>query len=113
MLTDITKALKALNEEATIVEIGLPEQISEDTRERLEQVATHETMYYVHAFMMSIEQNQQAISRQHCLMILVSQSIGTYIMQILVMTDMLLSVQLIQAGMLPNIWLKITTIKWD
>ncbi len=41
MLTDITKALKALNEEATIVEIGLPEQISEDTRERLEQVATH------------------------------------------------------------------------
>lgn len=41
MLIDITKALKALNEEATIVEIGLPEQISEDTRERLEQVVTH------------------------------------------------------------------------
>ncbi len=41
MLTDITKALKALNEEATIVEIGLPEHISEDTRERLEQVVTH------------------------------------------------------------------------
>lgn len=41
MLIDITKALKALNEEATIVEIGLPEQISEDTRERLKQVVTH------------------------------------------------------------------------
>lgn len=41
MLTDITKALKALNEEATIVEIRLPEQISEDTRERLKQVVTH------------------------------------------------------------------------
>lgn len=41
MLTDITKALKSLNEEATIVEIKLPEQISEDTRERLKQVVTH------------------------------------------------------------------------
>lgn len=41
MLANITKVLKALNEEATIVEIGLPEQISEDTRERLEQVVLH------------------------------------------------------------------------
>lgn len=41
MLANITKVLKALNEEATIVEIGLPEHISEDTRERLEQVVTH------------------------------------------------------------------------
>ncbi len=40
-LTDIAKALKSINDEATIVEIELPEQISEDTRERLEQVATH------------------------------------------------------------------------
>ncbi len=41
MLANITKVLKALNEEATIVEIGLPEQISEDTRKRLEQVVLH------------------------------------------------------------------------
>lgn len=41
MLANITKVLKALNEEATIVEIGLPEHISEDTRERLKQVVTH------------------------------------------------------------------------
>lgn len=41
MLTDITKALKTLNEEATIVEIQLPEQISEDTKERFEQVAKY------------------------------------------------------------------------
>ncbi len=41
MLANITKVLKALNEEATIVEIGLPEHISEDTRERLEQVVLH------------------------------------------------------------------------
>ena len=41
MLIDITKALKSLNEEATIVEIKLPEQISEDTGARLKQVVTH------------------------------------------------------------------------
>ena len=40
-LTDIAKALKSIHEEATIVEIELPEQISEDTRERLEQVVLH------------------------------------------------------------------------
>ncbi len=40
-LTDIVKALKSINDEATIVEIELPEQISEDTRERLEQVVLH------------------------------------------------------------------------
>lgn len=40
-LTDIVKALKLINDEATIVEIELPEQISEDTRERLEQVVLH------------------------------------------------------------------------
>ena len=41
MLTDITKALKVLNDEVTIVKIKLPELISDDTRERLEQVVTH------------------------------------------------------------------------
>lgn len=41
MIADIMKALKALDEEATIVKIILPEQISEDTRERLKQVVTH------------------------------------------------------------------------
>ena len=41
MLIDITKALKSLNEEATIVKIKLPEQVSEDTRERIKQVVTH------------------------------------------------------------------------
>lgn len=40
-LTRITKALKELNREATIVEIKLPEKISEETKERLDQVTTY------------------------------------------------------------------------